>query len=227
MEKNQMSDGFIKSVIVLSISFFMFNVFNAGCVSKEVNKDKKIESPVIEQPKTTIIPLSWEKNHPERFEWSKSLFKKIEEKFLGLNKAKDLPTFCSKYETLPNDKKKIVLAELWVWTAYYESGWNPKSASVDVGSKLNKDTWSAGLWQMSVVDQTNWGLKFGYKYDDLLQVEPNLNLSLSILEKQIDKKGNIALPSGMYWAVLSSKPGYKYTKLKEIRGKIQSIEFCK
>ena len=219
----KITKSFVITFVVLSLSFFAFNVFVA-CKSKEI-KPAPVEpaKPVV--PPLVKVPLSWEKNHEERYVWSNLLFKKIDEKFSSLDKAKDLPLFCPKYLSLSEDKKKIVLAELWVWTAYFESGWNPKSASVDVGTKNNKDTWSAGLLQVSVVDQKNWNLKTGYSYNDLLQVGPNLELSLSILSKQIEKQGLIAVTKNLYWAVLGPK-NYRYTKLDKIVAKTKQLEFC-
>ncbi len=220
----KLSKQFVATFVFLSISFFAFNVF-ISCTSKDKKTEVVIEpiKPVV--PPLVKVPLSWEKNHEERYIWTDILFKLIDKNFASLDKAKDLPLFCPKYASLSEDKKKIALAELWVWTSYYESGWNPKSASVDVGTKSNKDTWSAGLLQVSVVDQKNWNLKTGYNYNDLLQVEPNLDLSLSILSKQIDKQGLIAVSKNLYWAVLGPK-NYRYTKLDKIQSKVKALDFC-
>jgi hypothetical protein len=214
---------FVVTFVVLSLSFFAFNVFVA-CGSKDV-KPAPVEplKPIV--PPLVKVPLSWEKNHEERYVWSDALFKKIDEKFDSLNKAKDLPLFCPKYASLTDDKKKIVLAELWVWTAYYESGWNPKSSSVDVGTKNDPSSHSDGLWQVSANDQRNWKIPTKYTHKDLLTVNPNIDLSLNILSLQIEKQGLIAVTKNLYWAVLGPK-NYRYTKLNKIQSKVKALEFC-
>ena len=81
----------------------------------------------------TQPPLSWEENHPERASWSRELRKQIVIHFDDLSSAKDMPYFCPTFHYLNNSQKILALSEMMVWTAYYESSWNPNSASVDVG----------------------------------------------------------------------------------------------
>jgi hypothetical protein len=235
MEKkdSQMSDGFIKSIVLLVICFFAYNVLTA-CTHKPVVEPVKVVEPIApikaEEPvKSVAIPLRWEKDHPERIPWTIALFKNIDENFDSLNKAKDLPKFCTKYTSLSVDKKKLLLATIFVELAYYESGFNPKSNSVDVGSKSNKRTWSCGLYQLSSVDSDNWKFPFTYSYEELLTPIKNIHMAVYLMGKIIEKRGVISLKSvkeGLYWAVLSNDPNYKYTKLSKIQAKTQSLEFC-
>lgn len=184
----------------IALGFF----FLGGCVS----------SPSNEVAKTEVAPriaLYWENTsapHPERMPWSDglvALFKKDLETF---KKASDISIFCPKFHSLGEQDQLKALGEFWVAVAYYESGFDPKSAAVDVGVESNKDTWSVGLYQMSVVDQKNYRLDFGYKYDDLLKPLPNITLALAVLKAQVIKRGVLAVlrPNpGVYWAVLRDK----------------------
>lgn len=227
----KITKSFVVTFVVLSLSFFAFNVFVA-CKSKEIKPAPvapvEPAKPVVENP-APKIPLRWETNHPERYEWSYELFKNIDEQFISLNKAKDLPKFCSKYDSLTIEKKKLLLASIFVELAYYESGFNPKSSSVDVGTKGNKRSWSCGLYQLSSLDSDNWKFPFTYSYDELLTPLKNIHMAVYLMARQIDKRGLIALKSvseGLYWAVLSSDKNYRYTKLDKIVAKTKQLEFC-
>jgi len=164
------------------------------------------------------IALSWESGHSERSSWSDALLKYVDLKFDSLDKAQDVADFCPKYKSLSKSDKLKAWGEIWVHTAYYESGYNPKSASVDVGSKDKKDTWSIGLWQMSVVDQSWSGGGLKYSYDDLLTPGPNAHLAVQVMARQIDRKGRIVVSSGPYWAVLYRG---KYSKVDQIQDRVK------
>ena len=190
----------------------------SGCASVPVMSPQK--------PPT----LSWEGaagEHPERKEWSTALVGYLNEKFDSFDKAKDSSFFCPKFSSLTHDQKVNVWAETLVWVAYYESGWNPKSASVDVGTQDNKDSWSIGLLQMSVTDQANYGFPFGYSYNDLLLPAPNLRLGVAIMAKQIERRGAIVLTkpdSAIYWSTIFK--GGRYDSSQSIAGHVKKLTFC-
>jgi len=174
------------------------------------------------QPKPTELnsfALSWEKGHPERASWTKVLTDEIA--FGGaidvFAQAEDVEFFVPNFRVLTKREKIKAIAELFVATAYYESAWNPRSQSVDVGTASNKDTWSVGLFQMSVVDQKNYGLSFGFSFDDLITAAPNIKLALSVMKQQIMRKGKIVVDKGPYWAVLYRG---KYSKVDEIKARV-------
>ena len=173
-------------------------------------------------------PLAWESSsHPERLQWSKDAMAIVTENFANLDKASDIVTFCPTYKTLTVDEKVNVWADLFAATAYYESAWNPASSSVDVGTASNKDTYSVGLLQMSVVDQANYKLLLGYDFGDLQTASANLDLGIAIMGKQIAKYGKILIPvggSGLYWATLH--PGGKYDQTAGIAGMVKKLNFC-
>lgn len=172
--------------------------------------------------------LSWEVGHSERKAWSDAVFKYVDESFVVLDKASDMPLFCPRYEALDRSQRVNVWAELFVAIAKFESAWKPAAASVDVGEASDKDTWSVGLLQMSVVDQVNYGQGLGYKYADLLTPGPNLNLGIDIMALQIQQQGTVLIPvgkDGLYWAVLH--PGGKFDQTKNIELMVQKLTFCK
>jgi hypothetical protein len=152
-------------------------------------------------------------------EWSAVVRQMIESEFVTLDFAKDIADFCPTYRTLGESERIDAWAEFWIAVAYFESLWNPRQASVDVGKPDKRDTWSVGLWQMSVVDQS-WLLnETPYKYEDLLEVEPNARLSLTAMRRQLMKADHkIVLPNSSkyrYWAVLLQ--GNRYNKIAEIK----------
>jgi len=165
--------------------------------------------------------LSWEQGHPERAAWSDALYRYLEQ-YWAYDDASDVTLIYPKWKSASRETKLQVMAEFWVAVSYYESSWNPKSASVDVGTQGDKGSWSIGLLQMSVNDQPNYGFRFGYSYEDLLTPAPNLHLALAIMQKQIQKRGRIMIPKGqpgLYWAVAS--PGGKYDKTSQIIARVQ------
>lgn len=176
------------------------------------------------------------------FNWIKSLFKKPAQKpvVLGWNHnwtifieqvvhgdtlktlscASDILTLKPNYKTLSDDDKVKVWCDFFQALSYFESCYDPKSQSVDVGVYSDKNTWSIGLLQLSVIDQSNLGLRFGYDFNDLLDPYNNLKFGIEIMKNQIRKRGKIFIPHGekgnpsLYWATLS--PGGKYDKSQKV-----------
>lgn len=174
--------------------------------------------------------LSWEvASRPERVAWSNGLYKLIAQYYTVLNTATDITDFCPAYNSLSKDQRINAWAGLIAATTYYESGYNPLSNSVDVGNAADKDTYSVGLMQMSVVDQKNYGFTFGYKFADLQDPIKNLTLAMAIMNRQVQKYKVIAITKGnpgLYWAVLYR--GGKYDRVKNISDLNRSrITFCR
>lgn len=175
---------------------------------------------------TALVPLSWESVKGAN-DWSQFVFLKIRDKHLSsFDKAKDAERFCPAYKSLNTDQKATAWAELISAMAKYESSWDPSSSSVDVGTSEDRDTWSVGLLQMSVIDQESYKLPLGFSFADLKKPLPNLELGLAILAQQIEKKGTVILSSrsGLYWAVLFE--GGKYDKTAQIISMTKKIPFC-
>jgi uncharacterized protein (TIGR02594 family) len=178
--------------------------------------------PPMDLPLTENMTLSWE-TQPGRSAWSAEVVSLGSKNLATYELAKDLREFFPSWNKLSDKEKIRAVSELWVALAYYESSWNPKSASVDVGTKENKNSWSVGLYQMSQIDQKNLAIDFGYSYEDLLTAIPNIRLAHAVMIRQIKKYGFIALKNGdkgRYWAVLLH--GNKYSKIAEIKNRIKA-----
>lgn len=211
----------ILASISITLIYFVVSMISACTVE---NKVVPTASQAAQMP---LVSLSWEKDHPERLVWSQFIYKRLaNDLFNTFDQAKDNTRLCKKYNTLTLEQRATVWAELISQMSYYESSWNPKSASVDVGQSDKRDTWSVGLMQISVTDQ--WGsIEKVYKYDDLLKPIENLDLSLKIMERQIKTTGKIILLNSdkmRYWAVLLD--GNKYSKVDKITAKTQALPFC-
>jgi hypothetical protein len=170
--------------------------------------------------------LDWEAGHPERAAWSVALISDLNAHFSSFAHARDADQFHPRWNSLTRDQQVTVLAEMIVWTSYYECGWNPADYGVDVGNKDDNRTWSVGLLQLSVVDQANYHLPLGYSFADLQNPIKNLNFGVAIMAKQIDRHGKILIPvgeSGIYWSTLH--PGGKHDKSAEIEAHTRSIVF--
>lgn len=183
--------------------------------------------PVAPVAPTERIVLSWESTnapHPERKPWSDKMTDLVEKNIETFDLAKDITLFCPKYAGLTKRQKINGVSEFLVAMTYFESSYNPESKSVDVGTADNKDTWSVGLFQLSVVDQPNYKLNFGYKFDDLMKAEPNITLAIAIMTRQINKRGLIVVPSSPYWAVIYRG---KYDKIDSIIERLKTrAPFC-
>ena len=171
-------------------------------------------------PQSGYLPLSWENTtepHPERKAWSLALSTMLDGTIQTYLSAKDIELFCPKIKSLDKQKQIKAIAEMWVAIGYYESGYDPNSQSVDVGSKDDKDSWSIGLMQMSVTDQESYGIEMGLDFKKLLMPENNIKLALAIMKQQIQKYGVIAIPlggKGLYWATIH--PGGSYDETQNI-----------
>lgn len=193
----------LKSTHIFLITFvilvaFMLNMSLTGCVTAPVSQEPVVQAPVASGVR---IALSWETNNPERKEWSDFVVKNVREN-KKLYDAADMVRFCPKYNSLSSEQQVRAIGEFWQSLVYFESSYNPKSSSVDVGDEGNLDTYSVGLCQMSVVDQKNYGVPLGYKYADLLKPIPNLDLAMNIMHKKLAKVPKIILRDGVYWAVI-------------------------
>lgn len=171
------------------------------------------------------VTLSWEKGHPERRFWTEALMGFLNQRFDNLDKADDFWMVRTDYAKLTREQKLHCWAEMIVTMTYYESGWNPRSQSVDVGTKENRNTWSVGLAQMSVVDQANYGINLGWGFNDFLDPVKNLNFALRVMERLVLKRGKVFIPRGEspYWSTLS--PGNPHERLDEIRAVVQALKF--
>lgn len=204
-----------------------------SCVTKPVAQ-APVAAPVaseaedVQKTSTPILPyrfiLIWEKGHPERASWTQALAAEVEKQLPAFDAASDRKDFCPNYDRLDHADRIQMWSTMIVWDAYYESGWNPKSTTVDVGRQNDRDTWSVGLLQMSVVDQRNYNLSLGYGFADLEDPVKNVKLALPIMGSLVRKYGVIlGKPgAGSYWSTL--RPA---TKGRAIQAMTRSLVFCR
>lgn len=169
------------------------------------------------------IALSWE-TKAERREWSDHLTRLIYDNLSYYQKAEDVTWFCPRFKEM-NERQQIrAIGEWWISLFYFESSWNPKSQSVDVGTSSDRNTWSIGLGQISVVDQKSFGLKTNYTFDELITPIPNMNLSHAIMLRQLARRNKLRLKNSdslRYWAVVLE--GNKYDKSEQIRKRMKEV----
>lgn len=174
---------------------------------------------VVESPKP-IETKGWQTA------WSDHLRKILDP--AEFSKASDIKKLRSDWDHLSRESKIDVLVEFFKALAYFESSYNPNCQTVDVGIKDNKSTWSIGLLQLSVIDQSNLNIRMGFDFDALLVPENNLSLGVAIMVNQIKKRGKIFIPKGekgnpsAYWAVIIENG--KFSKIKEIIEKVKKVK---
>lgn len=145
------------------------------------------KSTVVETPKP-IDSKGWQQA------WSDHLRKIINvEEF---SKASDIKKLRPDWDELSVGGKLDALVEFFKALAYYESSYNPRCQTVDVGVKDNKSTWSIGLLQLSVIDQSNLNIRMGLDFETLQNPENNLSLGVAIMVNQIKKRGKIFIAKG-------------------------------
>lgn len=193
-------------------------------------------------PSYKMVPLVWESSkNPERSQWSQYLHKMILEDWNTLLPGSDdITDFCPRYNTLDNNQRANVWAQLFAAVSKYESGFNPASrmheTTMGTDPITRKPVYSEGLLQLSYQD-IQWApwCKFDWSKDrNLAATDPqktildpykNLDCGVGIMAKQIKTKGNIVIRSGVYWAVLKS--GGMYNQVSNIQSIVRSLSLCK
>lgn len=170
--------------------------------------------------------LTWEQNQPERAEWTSKLIAELAPQIAEFDKATDIMSIRPDWQILNKDQKTLVIAQFFCSMAFFESGWRQDVYSVDVGVTDNHDTWSVGLWQMSVTDQKNHKLPFNYSFADLKNMQPNARLAIAVMVHQIQRRGKILIKKGepgVYWSTIN--PGNKHDKSLQIIEQVKAVRF--
>lgn len=151
----------------------------------------------------------------------------------------DVESFCPMYRRLGSIDQLNFWVQFFAAVAQYESGFDPTSRMTETTMGADPVTGqqvvSEGLLQLSYQDELWWPFcDFDYSADrrygvkdvrrSILDPEKNLSCGIQILNRQVEKRGAIALSSNVYWAVL--KINGKYTKLPEIRSITKKLPFC-
>jgi len=212
---------------------YLLLLFLVGCTQINTVKQERLS-------------LSWESGHPARVEWSDALVAALAQKVPEMSKAKDIKTFCPKFDLLEPIQKNKVFAELMIGMAKFESNYKPETAYREcdktrcrysscfkhptygycmIGNK-NYDEGiitSRGLLQMSIHSSMSYGC--GLKDSSELHLpEKNLACAVIILDKQIKREGVIAAQRS-YWSVIKSS--YSGNHIKEISSLVQkNVKEC-
>lgn len=206
----------------------------------------KLETtPVFPSPERMI--LSWEKDHPERQAWSDTLVSALAQKIPDMSKAKDIKTFCPKFELLDPIQKTRAFAELMIGMAKFESNWKPETSYREClkslcqySSCFKHSTYgycmkgdpkydggvvtSRGLLQMSISSSLSYGCDLKDS-NELHDPVANLKCAVIILDKQIKREGVITAQRS-YWSVIKSS--YSKNHIKEISAMVQTnVSKCK
>ncbi|MGZ3774853.1 MAG: hypothetical protein ACXVCY_06475 [Pseudobdellovibrionaceae bacterium] len=193
-------------------------------------------------PSYKMEALVWESSkYPQRTQWSEYLEKIILENWNTLLPgADDITDFCPRYNSLDNNQRANVWAQLFAGVAKYESAFDPTSrmqeTTMGTDPVTGRPVYSEGLLQLSYQDIQGAGwCKFDWAKDKSLSptdpkktiLDPYLNLDcgVGIMAKQIKTKGRIVISSGVYWSTL--KAGGMYSKVSSIQSIVKSLSLCK
>lgn len=198
-------------------------------------------TPPPSSPPATGFKAGWEKNAPSRAEWTQIVRDVVSNSAPALLKGPgDVGDFCPMYDRLGTQDRLNFWAELISAVSKYESSWIPTTRMIETTMGTDPVTGrqvaSEGLLQLSYQDvqwarycEFDWATDKNYSDTDprksIFDVRKNLSCGIQILDRQVAKKSNIALTTGVYWAVL--KINGKYTKLKEIKAITNALSFCK
>jgi hypothetical protein len=190
----------------------------------------------------TPSPLLWEGKNKDGVLWSSFVYQ-----IIGNSSAQqllpgsgDITDFCPAYATATNPERVNFWGFLISSIAKYESSFIPTERFLENGLGTDPITklpvYSEGLLQLSYQDiQAYPFCEFDWAADRLLApndpkktiLDPfkNLECGIKILANQIEKKGNIALTSGVYWSTL--KLNGTYSKVPQIQAMTKALPFCK
>jgi hypothetical protein len=184
--------------------------------------------------------LSWESANPKNKTWSEYLYKVIDqEELVRLDKAGDTDHFCKNYSRFSREQKINFWGALISGMAKFESAYNPLSRMTeDLGtdSITGRQVSSEGLLQLSYQDikgykfcEFDWNKDRNLNPKDprktILDPYKNLRCGIKILGRQVERKGNILLRSGVYWSVIAV--GHRNEKISAITGIVRKLSFCK
>jgi hypothetical protein len=201
----------MKFSLLILVSYFA-SILLLSCSSEQVMPE---QVPMLVWEDVKTFPSEAKVSNSE---WSKFVFKKVDEKFSDFIKAKDVSQYCPKFSTLNHGQQVTVFSQLIAAISKYESSWNPKSGMVETSMGVDPVTKlpvkSVGLLQLSYQDQPNWKSKapacepMSYEKKNITDVELNLGCGIEILGKLIAKDSAISSSSarrvggGRYWSVL-------------------------
>lgn len=190
-------------------------------------------------PARALGAISWEAGHPERKAWSDLVASVVREEAVRFSKVTDMHRFCPKFSALDYDRKVQAWVELFSAISKFESDWSPvsrmKETTMGNDPITGLSVYSEGLLQLSYQDKVwapycafDWAADSKLAATDpkktILDPLKNLDCGVRIMARQIERRGKIALESGVYWAVI--KDGGKYQKIQSIANMVAKVPGC-
>lgn len=200
--------------LVIALVMVAINVLITGCSTVPVAAPALhyVNPPVVPQvspPAHRSVPYAWNNET-----WDAKLDGLVTVNLPAFMPAKeDMKRFCPNFDTLDQDGQVHAIGTMLVALAKSESDWNPMSSSVDVGNKGDEDTYSVGLFSMSVVDQQYDNFNMGFTYKDLLDGVNNIQLAVYEAAYRVQEKGGVitsgcdnksARGMATYWSTMRS-----------------------
>lgn len=197
-----------------------------GCQIKQT--DSTAEVPEVNTP--ARIDLMWENTtepHPERMAWSDALIDILRKDLPLYARADDISEICPKFKSLSPELQVKAVGEFYVALAYYESAFNPKTNSVDVGTKSDKGSWSVGLYQMSGNDDA--AKVYGANFQTLQDPIVNIKVATEQMRRQIKNTNQLILPNSSkyrYWAIILRNN--RYNEIESVKARVlKNAKECK
>lgn len=233
------------SLIIASLLFLIF-LTSCGKPNAKLGapvEDLHIQVAEVKADMSEFEPVIWEKNNASRKEWSKMIYSVIENEepsMLDNNVAKDIHTFCPKYDSLTQDQRLNFWGQFFAALAKPESGWDPTSQMTETSQGIDPVTknrvMSEGLLQLSYQDEKSYDLDCGFDWNrdrKLAKKDPrktilnpllNLRCGVKIMAHRLKKDSVITKESGVYWAVL--RKNSRGSKITSIATMTKSLKFC-
>lgn len=184
--------------------------------------------------------VGWDNPKKNSRIWSAHVYQLILDKRLTLLRgAKDVATFCPKFENLTIEQRAYFWTAFVSAFAYYESLWDPTARMVETSMGTDPVTGrqiaSEGLLQLSYQDGQNHAYcnEFDWNADrklaskdprrTILDPLKNLSCGVQILNRQIERHGKILIDRGAYWAVLKPK---RKDRIAGIQKQLAALRFC-
>jgi hypothetical protein len=211
-----------KSQLLLILCACSFGMFVTGFFITAC-QNNQIQSTVY-----TPVTLVWEKDHPERLNWSRELRTQVRLKLVDFVKAKDWDLFCPKFKSLTDDQKVDAISTMAVGMALFESSYKAETVYHEP-PPLGVD--SVGLFQLSYEDNMKW-CSMNKAKGNLKDALVNIQCAVPMMAKLISQDGVVRsgdkLPRNerkgvsRYWSVT-----WPSKHLKEISASVKSLSFCK
>lgn len=250
----QFSKQVLNVLLTRSAFFLALTAHSLGAqaMGKNLNNPPPAVQPPVVQPPSPPADLgdqqfkfeapSWETANSDGARWTEIARQAIYaygDAMLSSPGPNDVGDFCPNFANLPAAQKVNFWLVLLSEMVRYESGFDPTSryqeSTMGIDPVTGQPVYSEGLLQLSYQDiQPHPYCQFDWSVDRFLgprdprktifNVENNLTCGIRILERQLQRRNQIAVSRGAYWSVILS--GGRYNKLAPIQKKTNALKFC-